>query len=244
MDWWETFFDSPRWQEVQLGWAAVEDAGDQAERIERALGLWRGARVLDAPCGAGRIAIELASRGCRVTGIDTVERFLDAGRERAAGRGAEVTFVRGDVREPAGDAAFDAAVCFWGSFGYFDDGGNLAQARAAARALVPGGKYLLDLPTAETVRAHPRPEDGFRVGEIEVRMASAVVGPRVETEWTFAGPGRAPETLRSSVRLFTLPELTDLLREAGFSSFEARDDALQPFTSESERLWLVAARDG
>jgi hypothetical protein len=37
-------------------------------------------------------------------------------------------------------------------------------------------------------------------------------------------------------------ELTDLLREAGFAGFEARDDALEEFSLGSDRLWLVATR--
>ncbi|MFB3739908.1 MAG: hypothetical protein ACE14W_13210 [Candidatus Velamenicoccus archaeovorus] len=62
---------------------------------------------------------------------------------------------------------------------------------------------------------------------------------RVETAWTFVR-GDERHTERSSIRLYTLHELTELLREAGFSSFQARDDALEPFELGSRRLWLVA----
>ncbi|HEX9124622.1 MAG TPA: hypothetical protein VF984_14895 [Actinomycetota bacterium] len=96
----------------------------------------------------------------------------------------------------------------WGSFGYFDEAGNLAQARAAARALKPGGRYLIDTPSLESI--YP----DFRERHTE----------------------------RSSMRIYSLRELTELLREAGFTSFEARDDALEPFELGSHRLWLVARK--
>ena len=38
--------------------------------IHGALGLPRRAKVLDVPCGAGRLALELAAWGYDVTGID------------------------------------------------------------------------------------------------------------------------------------------------------------------------------
>ena len=46
----------------------------------------------------------------------------------------------------------------------------------------------------------------------------------------------------TSIRLYTLHELTDLLREAGFSAFAAFDDELADFALGSRRLWLVATR--
>jgi cyclopropane fatty-acyl-phospholipid synthase-like methyltransferase len=45
-------------------------AGNRAAAIAALLDLPAGARVLDAPCGAGRIAVRLAERGLDVTGID------------------------------------------------------------------------------------------------------------------------------------------------------------------------------
>ncbi|MGZ4149709.1 MAG: hypothetical protein ACXVQJ_06700, partial [Actinomycetota bacterium] len=64
---------------------------------------------------------------------------------------------------------------------------------------------------------------------------------RVETTWTFL---RAAERAshRTSIRLYSLHELTELLRGAGFTAFEARDDDLEPFELGAHRLWLVATR--
>ncbi|MFD2416916.1 methyltransferase domain-containing protein [Amycolatopsis pigmentata] len=41
-------------------------------------------RVLDLACGHGDLANRLAARGCRVTGLDSSEIFLDRARADAA----------------------------------------------------------------------------------------------------------------------------------------------------------------
>jgi cyclopropane fatty-acyl-phospholipid synthase-like methyltransferase len=243
--WWEELFSSEGWQRVQLGWPELEEEAEQADRIERALTLEPGASVLDVPCGTGRIAVELAARGYRMSGIDLVDRFLEEGRARAAARGIEVDLRSGDMREPPlGDERFDGALCFWGSFGYFDEAGNAAQARAACSALRPGGRYLLDVATVETVAAHFRPRHWFTSGGVTVTVENAFATgtSRIETDWTFHRAGQDDQTRHTSVRLYTLHELTDLLRDAGFAAFEARDDALDPFELGAERLWLVATK--
>lgn len=235
--WWQEMFASPEWQAVQLGWGSVEDAEEQVERVIEALRVEPGDRVLDVPCGTGRIAGPLAARGYEVVGVDMTERFLE--EARATGGGGR--FDRADMRELAFDAEFDAAICFWGSFGYFDEAGNLAQARAAARALRPGGRYLIDTPSAETVLPRFTERSWFEVGDTVVLQENSyrIAEGRTDTVWTFVRDGRR-RSHRSSMRLYTLHELTELLREAGFASFEARDDALEPFELGSERLWLVA----
>jgi len=52
--------------EVQRASHTPEGTRADADWIERVLGLQRGARVLDVPCGAGRLALELAGRGYQV----------------------------------------------------------------------------------------------------------------------------------------------------------------------------------
>jgi cyclopropane fatty-acyl-phospholipid synthase-like methyltransferase len=242
--WWERFFETGPWQEVQLGWSSVEDASEQAERVIRALGLEPGLRVLDVPCGDGRLAVELAGHGLRVTGVDLTERFLDAGRVRAAERGVAVDLRAGDMRDRLGVEGVDAAVCFWGSFGYFDEDGNRRQAAAVAEALRPGGRYLIDTVSAETLAAHFRPRNWFEADGTTVTMETTMnLGAgRVETTWTFLRPRAEPVVRRSSVRAYTVHELTDLLGDVGFHAFTALDAELEPFDLGSDRLWLIATK--
>ena len=236
-EWWHEMFELAPWQSVQLGWEALEDTDHQVERIMAATGLEPGMRVLDVPCGTGRIAKRLAASGFDVIGVDITERFVE--EARAAG----LTVHRGDMRELSFDREFDVALCMWGSFGYFDDDGNLAQARAASRSLRPGGRYLIDTLGTESLMANFRDRDWFTAGDIDVlERRTYVVGTgRIETEWTFVDAGeRRVQT--TSIRVYTVPELTELLAEAGFTSFTALDDEGEAYELGSRRLWMVATR--
>jgi SAM-dependent methyltransferase len=59
-----------------------------------------GARILDAGCGTGRVAVELARRGYDVVGVDLDSGMLDQARAAAP----ELTWIRADLAEfdPAG----------------------------------------------------------------------------------------------------------------------------------------------
>jgi ubiquinone/menaquinone biosynthesis C-methylase UbiE len=68
--------------------------------------LTQGARVLDVPCGTGRLQAALAELG-HVTGVDVSREMLAQARTVAAGR-----LARADVeRLPFADDAFEAVVC-------------------------------------------------------------------------------------------------------------------------------------
>ena len=144
---------------------------------------------------------------------------------------------------PVRPGCFDAAICLWGSFGYFDDVGNMAQARTAADALAPGGRYLIDTFVADSVLARFEPSGTWEVGGVAVDGAPPL--PR----WTRAASrrrGASPKTGNAScattfVRLYTVDELTELLASVGFASFQALDDDLAPFGADADRLWLVAS---
>ncbi len=236
MEWWREMFETPAWQSIQLAWEEADDATDVAARVDRALDLAPGARVLDVPCGTGRIAARLADRGLAVVGVDATEPFL------GVARGAGVPVIRGDMRTTVvRPAVFDAAICLWGSFGYFDDAGNLAQAAAVAGALAPGGRFLLDTIVADSVLERFQPTASWTVGGVavdEVRVYHEDTR-RIETTWTFVrGDERVVRT--TFVRLYSVAELTDLLATAGFASFQTLDDDLEPFAPGADRLWLLA----
>src|SRR5215207_315011 len=105
-----------------------------------------GSAVLDLACGVGRHALELAGRGYRVTAVDRTRSYLDAAGERAAAGGLDVEFVHSDMRRFVRPAAFDAAVCLWASFEYFDDPADDRRVLAnLLRSLKPGGSLVLDM---------------------------------------------------------------------------------------------------
>lgn len=222
-----------------------EDNRAAADKIERALGLGQPAQILDVPCGDGRISLELAARGHDVTGVDLTARFLAEAERRAGERGLSVRWEQRDMRDLAFDSEFDAALNFGGSFGYFDDEGNERVTAGLYRVLRPGGRFLIDLLTPETI--FPRFRERFWLTSREALVLSenhyAYETGRIDTDWTVVAPDGLRETRHSSIRLYTYRELLGLLRAAGFARMEGFDAAdLQPFTLGASRLILIATK--
>ncbi|MGZ4146376.1 MAG: class I SAM-dependent methyltransferase [Actinomycetota bacterium] len=242
-EWWEDFFES-RWLDVQLGWAELL-TDDEIDDLEAHLRLEPESDVLDVPSGEGRIGRSLAKRGHHVTGIDITDGFLEEGRRRAKDQGVVMRFMRGDMRELAFDGEFDAVMNVWGSFGYFDAEGDRAVAEGAFRALRPHGRFLIETITLETLLPEFREQLWHRMGEVVVLQENHFVHEtsRIETEWTFIGSSGERDVRDSSIHIYSYAELTTLLREVGFTSFDAYDTTSgEPFALGADRLTLVATK--
>jgi SAM-dependent methyltransferase len=243
-EWWQDFFGG-LWQEAQLGLWTEDDNRAAADKIERALRLSSQAKVLDVPCGDGRISVELAARGHDVTGVDLNETFLAEAAKKAEERGVSARWERGDMRELPFVSEYEAALNFWGSFGYFDEADNVRTAASVYRSLAPGGRFLIDLPTVETVFPRFRERVWFEAHDVVVLNESRydLESGRNESDWTVVAPDGSRESLHSSIRLYTYHELAGLLRGIGFTHVEGFDaDDLAPFRLGASRLLLVARK--
>ncbi|MBP8974177.1 MAG: class I SAM-dependent methyltransferase [Anaerolineae bacterium] len=158
-----------------------EQTRREADYIEDLLGLTAPAHLLDVPCGGGRLAVELAGRGYRVTGVDIEAALLDDVRSEAATRSLEarINVEQRDMRDLPWREAFDGAYCFWESFGFFDDEGNHAFLRAVASALKPGGRFVFDTHVAETMLPRLLQRPWERVGDDLLVLKSATTTPPV-----------------------------------------------------------------
>jgi SAM-dependent methyltransferase len=79
--------DAPRGAVYDARWERLAAAGHsvhgEADLVDALLQEHGGRRVLDAGCGTGRVAIELATRGYDVVGADLDPAMLDAARAKA-----------------------------------------------------------------------------------------------------------------------------------------------------------------
>jgi 2-polyprenyl-3-methyl-5-hydroxy-6-metoxy-1,4-benzoquinol methylase len=227
-------------------WRAASEpwADDDAAAIAALLDLPAGGRVLDAPCGAGRIAVRLAERGLAVTGVDISAPELEVARAAAVERGVEVRFEQGDVRELP-EAEFDALVCWGNSFGYMPHEATLDHLAACRRALRDGGTLVLDTSTvAEAVLPGLRDELDYDLGAVRMRARQVYDAPRsrIVTEMEFTAPGGEPETSTVVHHVYTTAELARMLEQASFTVAELLADpaARTPFELGSNRLVVVA----
>jgi len=215
MNWWETFFEG---LSVQLWLEAMSPAQTEkeAEALVQALALPDGARLLDVPCGGGRLSLALARRGYRVTGVDLSSEFL--AHARAGDVNGAVNWVRRDMRDLPWTAVFDGAFCVGNSFGYLDDEGNAAFLRAVARALKPEGRLVLETPMIiEALLPHLQPRPWWKAGDTYLLVTNTFdpERSRLDTEYTFMAQARL-EVLRGSHRVYSLSELLRLLADCGF----------------------------
>ena len=108
-----------------------------------------GSRVLDAGCGTGRVGVELARRGHRVTGVDSDPSMLAVARTHAGVRWLDADLAALDHGE-----RFDLVVAAGNVVVFLAPGTEPAAVGAMAAHLQPGGLLVcgwrtdrLDVPT-------------------------------------------------------------------------------------------------
>ena len=207
-------FDAQHWAE----------APGVAEAVCKIAELSAGSSILDACCGPGRVSVEFALLGLKVTGVDIMQSFLDAAKETADDEGVPLELIRADMRTYESAKKFDAACNLYTSFGYCSSvEEDLKIIKSIAKCVKPGGCFVMELLSREVAVRN------FIEGEWFERAGKTVL-----TEFTVEG---AWEGLRSRwilidnktgrriehcfvQRLYSAPELRNLVLGCGFESVE------------------------
>jgi SAM-dependent methyltransferase len=219
----------------------------ETEFIESALSLPAGAAVLDLACGFGRHATGMAKRGYRMAGLDFNANYLEIAATAAAETGVSVDWQQGDMRTLPFEAEFDAVYSYFTSFGYFSDEENEAVIAGVARALRPGGRFLIDLMNRDWLLTHPthriwnQRENGSLLME---ETTFDLVSSRVNSKQLHLTPDGAARLEKSFVlRAYTCAELTAIMRRYGIAVREVWGGIDRtPYSTESRRLVLLADR--
>ena len=225
-------------------WAEAKGIAEQCVKITSAK---PNSRILDACCGLGRIAVELALCGLKVTGVDLMKQFLLTAKETALAEGVQLELLQEDMRFFSRPDYFDVAINCYNSFGYCeskaDDNKILLQ---IFESLKPNGIFLLECISRETAIRY------FTDGEWFTRAGKTVL-----TQFSVEG---AWEGLRSKwilidnkdnsriehcfvQRLYSAAELRDTLKNIGFSNvnvFGGWD--LRPYDYNAKTMLLVAKK--
>lgn len=178
-----------------------------------------GARILDLACGHGRHSIPLAKMGYRVTGYDLSEVFLARARAAAAAENAGVTWMRGDMRELPFEKEFDAVINMFTAFGYFEDpADDLRTLEGVRKALVPGGRFLLETVHRDGLLTRFRERDWDRTLEgsfvLRERRLDLATDVMHENARVIRRDGSEVEH-RMMMRIRSVHGYLDLMNEAG-----------------------------
>jgi len=244
-EWWKHLFESPLYFELY----EAEDTKKAVREVAQALTLLRltpPGRILDVPCGYGRHSVECARRGFTVTGVDAAQTQLVRAREQARAAGVEVEFHLHDARALDFEAEFDAALNLFLSFGYFDtDDEHVAMLAGIARALRPGGRFLMEFWNRDyEIRYFDRyqVERSGDIMEVEEWEFDHLRGRLNWTNTAFFPDGRR-ESWWHSIRAYSVAEMVALFDRAGLhldAVYGGMDG--QPYSIEAEAAIFLATK--
>ncbi len=206
------------------------------ERLAQIDWLWNrlkletGAHVLDFTCGPGLYAVELARRGCYVTGIDFSPASIAYARELAARESVNqhCSFIEADVRHAALPVGvYDAALFLYGQMAVFPRAEAQALLGNMARSLKAGARLCVELLNQERVDKRNNTwwftDDAGLWGDapflhLGERFWDPDTAMSLERFYTLhLESGRLDEVLLCD-QTYAVDELCAMLSQAGFSS--------------------------
>lgn len=205
--------------------------------------------ALELGCGNGRLLVGYCADGLEVEGVDSSADMLELCRQHAEALGVPVTLHHADWTilelSPVYATVYNPA----GSFALIDDVGHAHQALTCWRKLLrPGGQLVVSMggpPTGadrgdwtwRVRRSATRPSDGvtFMVHEAARSDPARQLEHTLHRHevWEPDGTLRTAFLRRHRLRWWTPEQLSDALRDAGFS---------QVTTAGSEAAFLAFAR--
>ena len=205
-------------------------------------------RILDAGCGTGSHAVELARRDHDVTGVDRSDAMLEVARSKPDAR--DVRFVQGDIRTLDLGETFDVAVCLFGVLSYQLTPADTAAALRSLRAhLQPGGILAVDywygpavLIIGPTAKQREWTDGHRRVVRTATPLGVEVPAQTNATRYTlrvYEGDALADEVEEVHiVRFFHPGEMERYTADAGFEVLHCFAD-WDPATPLHDRAWVA-----
>jgi SAM-dependent methyltransferase len=251
-EWWKTFFDEQYLQIWQQTFTEEFNA-KQAADLWSMLDLAPGCRILDAPCGWGRLSRPLAASGAVVVGADQSKTLIDAAeRQRGDMPPERLRYLQHDLRTPLPLTGFDLACNIFTSFGYGTEDEDIAIFRNLRDALRPAGRIVVETNHRDmlcafiargTGASRRLPDGTLFIDEPEFDAISGVV----RLNWYWRGPNGSGEK-HAEWRCYTPTEIVSLLERAGLRFTGAFKSLSKiPYKAEGQeaggRIAVVAVRD-
>jgi SAM-dependent methyltransferase len=247
-------FDAQRWAEAPnvaesvlriIGAPNRDIHDDTAPAADSPYGA-SGPAILDAGCGPGRISVELAARGARVTGVDIIRPFLNAALESAEDEGVKLDLVQADLRTFVRPETYDAAVSLYTSFGYCDTiEEDLQILKNVAASVKKGGWFILEMTGREIAVRDFTEGEWFERGGFTVLTEFSVVGAweALRSRWMLIDDAGRKIDHVFDQRLYSAVELKRLMLASGFASVEIYGDFdFSPYNEKARTMVLVARK--
>jgi SAM-dependent methyltransferase len=141
----DNWYDHPEWFEIGF----QDETQKEADFFERAFKKYCSfpvKRVFEPACGGGRLVVEMASRGYRVTGFDLSKAMLAYTQKQLRDRKLKATLFQGDMTKFKLPLVHDAAFCTFNSFRHLTtEEAARSQIQCVANSLRSGGLYFLGM---------------------------------------------------------------------------------------------------
>lgn len=225
MDWWQSYFiDS--WEEVQHFVKTEAQTQLECDFVQYLMQQNNYHSLLDVPCGAGRVTIEMAKRQqcTQIYGLEYNPNAIAAAKQSARVQGLSsqsIHFLTGDMRNIQLAQTFDMAVCLFNSFGYFSHQQNLQFLSSVSQNLTANGALLLDCHIAETLLPAFTPKEFWKLGSNMVfeERSYDIETATLVGNWTFINQSGQKRHHQTAVKIYTYQALCQMLRTVGFSQF-------------------------
>jgi SAM-dependent methyltransferase len=240
-DWWSWFLQREYYgnELEQRTWERA------ASDVATAVKLEPGMRVLDLGSGCGEMVLRLALRGTEVTGIEHSTALVEHCRQVAHRRGIPAEFVAANMFSYRPEHSFDLILSLNTSFGYGTDEQNRALIASVGRWLSPGGRFYLDLITADHAEEFGHWTDTVSGGTLIVDNTYDVENRRMTSYPTWITPDDSlaftamePEV----VQLYLRKDLEEMMREAGLEPRRLDRAMGRRFTQDDEQMlttWIA-----
>lgn len=206
-------------------------------------------RVLDVPCGMGRVAIPLAKLGAYITGVDISPSYIKIAKEKTALEGLEqrTNFITGSaanlgkilLQNDPKTEHYDAAINIHTNIGYgsiYDDRNFLKSIRKVVKK---NGILLITARRNKENLIENLQQTSFQENDKVIVLQNNRYDKsisRMSTLWRFYRKEQTSgkklslfqigKEIRTSVRLYTKSEMMALLEETGWKVFEYGESIL------------------